>query len=456
MAGIGIELRKLLSKKGYLATLSAYSYAGVVCSGPWLLSIISIFLMVIMAEYYHVSIKDSQAFEAITVYLIAGSLIISSVFHHTYTRYIANKYFIHRIDQVIPSLNGLYFVMTLISGCVGAILIQYMLPDSDLRLKILIVPSFVVLSLIWITTSVLSGLLAYKTILFAFLGNFSLALLIGWFAVPYGLYGLLFAFLSGEFFLLLILIYSIYRFYPGVELINFNFFRLEHINRELLLTGLFYNLAIWIDKFIFWYSPSTGTPVIGNFHQSIVYDTPIFLAYLAVIPAMSIFLMHIETDYSEAHESFYKKIRGHSTLTEIQDAYNLLIQRIRETLYSVVKTQSFVMIVGVTLGTSVFLYLNISTIYLPLFYICLLGASLNVLLWSIMDIVFYLDKTGHAVKLNITFFLANAIFTLVSIQLGFYYFGYGLVFGLLCAVILSFILLNRDLSKLIYETYMLR
>lgn len=456
MAGIGIELRKLLSKEGYLATISAYSYAGIVCSGPWLLSIVTIFILILIAEYYQIPIETSHAFEAITVYLIAGSLILSSVFHHTYTRYIANNYFVHKIDQVIPSLNSLYLVMTLVAGCVGTVLINFMLPDPDPQLKIIIIPCFVILCLIWITTSVLSGLLAYKTIFFAFLGNFLITFLVSWFLVPHGLYGLMLAFLLGEFFLLFILIYSIYHYYPGNELINFHFFRLENINKELLLTGLFYNLAIWIDKFIFWYSPATGTTVIGKFHQSIVYDTPIFLAYLAIIPAMSIFLMHLETDYSEAHESLYKKIRGHYTFNEIHDSYKILTKEIRETIFSVVKTQAFVILVGITLGTATFLFFHISTIYIPLFYICLLGASLNVLLWSIMDIVFYLDKTNHAVKLNLVFLMTNALFTWASIQMGFYFFGYGLVVGLLITVLLSFALLNRDLSKLLYETYMLR
>ena len=38
MAGIGFELRKLLRKDSLLGLVQAYAYAGVIGSGPWVLS----------------------------------------------------------------------------------------------------------------------------------------------------------------------------------------------------------------------------------------------------------------------------------------------------------------------------------------------------------------------------------------------------------------------------------
>lgn len=37
MAGIGFELKKLFRRKGMLAGLRAYGYAGIICTGPMLL-----------------------------------------------------------------------------------------------------------------------------------------------------------------------------------------------------------------------------------------------------------------------------------------------------------------------------------------------------------------------------------------------------------------------------------
>ena len=49
MAGIGFELRKLLQRDSYAGLLKAYAYAGVISSGPWVLSIIGILLVGMIA-----------------------------------------------------------------------------------------------------------------------------------------------------------------------------------------------------------------------------------------------------------------------------------------------------------------------------------------------------------------------------------------------------------------------
>ena len=40
MAGIGFELKKLFRRKGMLAGLRAYGYAGIICTGPMLLGVL--------------------------------------------------------------------------------------------------------------------------------------------------------------------------------------------------------------------------------------------------------------------------------------------------------------------------------------------------------------------------------------------------------------------------------
>ena len=42
MAGIGFELKKILKKDTLLSILEAYGLAGIVSSGPWVLSIVAL------------------------------------------------------------------------------------------------------------------------------------------------------------------------------------------------------------------------------------------------------------------------------------------------------------------------------------------------------------------------------------------------------------------------------
>jgi hypothetical protein len=49
MAGIGFELRKLLKRDSLLGVMQAYAYAGIISSGPWVLSIIGILIIGVMS-----------------------------------------------------------------------------------------------------------------------------------------------------------------------------------------------------------------------------------------------------------------------------------------------------------------------------------------------------------------------------------------------------------------------
>ena len=57
MAGIGFELKRLFRRKGLFATMRAYGYAGIVCTGPMLLGVLLVVIFGVWGTNY-----DAQAF----------------------------------------------------------------------------------------------------------------------------------------------------------------------------------------------------------------------------------------------------------------------------------------------------------------------------------------------------------------------------------------------------------
>ena len=51
MAGIGFELRKILKRDNLLSLLQAYSYAAVISSGPWILSIVGAIILLALGFF---------------------------------------------------------------------------------------------------------------------------------------------------------------------------------------------------------------------------------------------------------------------------------------------------------------------------------------------------------------------------------------------------------------------
>ena len=67
MAGIGFELKKVFKKKGLLATLAAYGYAGIVCTGPMLLGIVLLLGIRLLGELSGTGRSDIDLVNAISL-----------------------------------------------------------------------------------------------------------------------------------------------------------------------------------------------------------------------------------------------------------------------------------------------------------------------------------------------------------------------------------------------------
>lgn len=456
MAGIGFELRKILQKDSYFSLLNAYAYAGIISSGPWLLSIFGILLLCIFIKLKGFAAHETLYFQSFVVYLISASLIVSAIFQQSYARYVADQCFVKAYHKIIPSLNGIFLVLISLSTFLGVVAMHAFFPALQLQLKLLVIATFVELCLIWTLTSVLSGLKVYKTILLSFLVTYALIFIIGYALRNFGLLGLFTGFFCGQFILLMVLIATVYQNYPSTELFSFDFFQYRNKTVLLVFTGLFFTIGVWVDKYIFWYHPSTGTSLHGILHYSLVYDMPIFLAYLCAVPGMAVFLLRIETDYMDAYQNLYQQICQGGTYAEIQAGLQNFQKTTRDTMLSVMKTQLFIQVSVMALGTLLFNFIHLPFFYLPLFYVLVLAVGLNVVFWALLDIFFYLDKLVRALCLTAVFMCSNAILTLISIHLGIFYFGYGLICSLLLTVILGFTFLNKDLKRLDYETFMLQ
>ena len=64
MAGIGFELKKLFHRKGLVAMVRAYGYAGVICTGPMLLGILLQFGVLAVSGWWHVPARTRICWSA--------------------------------------------------------------------------------------------------------------------------------------------------------------------------------------------------------------------------------------------------------------------------------------------------------------------------------------------------------------------------------------------------------
>ncbi len=457
MAGIGFELRRLLRKNTLLGLVEAYAYAGIIGSGPWVFSIIGILLVGIFSASVVVPSSLVTQFQTSVTYLVACSLMLTSLVQLAFTRYISDQLFKKTREIILPSLNGLMLIVVMVASALGTLSLFTLLPDLGLLYRLLMLSGLVLMCAVWIMTVFLSGMKRYKTIVILFASAYALIVIIALWLRPYGLEGLLAGFVLGHLVLLAgMWILTVREFNPHGKLISFDFLHHEKIYPSLMAIGLLYNLGIWIDKFMFWYFPPTSDPIIGHLRASLIYDLPVFLSYLSIIPGMAVFLVRIETDFVEFYDKFYDAVRGGGSLEYIESMRDEMVYSIQQGLSEIGKIQTLAVLVTFVAGPSLLQWLGISQLYLPLLYVQVIGAGLQVGLMAILNVFFYLDERRIVLFLCFEFVALNILLTALTLWFGAALYGYGFAVSVLITLTTGLALLSRQLNRLEYETFMLQ
>jgi uncharacterized membrane protein len=453
MAGIGFELRKYLDDDSFTGTLKAYGFAGLISAGPWVLSILGVMLIGIFALSQNLSGNNIKQFTTSVTWIMGASLVLTGLLQLVFTRFVADRLFEKRDDIVNANLLGAIALTTGVSALIAFIL-AFTIFDLSFSYEFLMAANFVTLSNMWIVVIFVAGLKQFKLILYAFALGYGITLGLSIVLLPYGLNGLLTGLLIGHAVLLFLMVGVVFPEAPIRAQVRFDFLRLRLVFPSLIAIGFLYNLGIWVDKFLFWLTPGTSEAVIGPLRASIIYDLPIFLAYLSIIPGMAVFLLRIETDFAEAYEGFFDAVRGNASLPEIEQLGTRMITSVREGLYQIVRVQGATVVILYLLGPALVNWLGISEAYVHLYYINLVGVAAQVLMLAVLNVLFYLDKLRDALILTATLCITNTVFTWITLQLGPEYYGYGFGVSMTLSAFVGVILLAREMDNIEFHTFM--
>ena len=466
MAGIGFQLKKILEERTLTSVVKTFGYSAVLSSGPWVISMI-IILGIGLTNIYFFQTKDPNDIilkSSVTyVSALAISSILTGFLQLPFTRFVADRMYEKRHYLVLPNFLGTIVVTIGVSAVVATILSISIFYSQTNLFIILYITLFVVLSVVWIANILAASLKLYRlVILFYLLGYVSIYICFI-FLREYQLIGLLISFIIGNSILFILLFLGIIYYYPSSNKNNRKFIRIDMFKQnygkfywKLGWSGMLYNISIWIDKVIFWFSPIVGYAVIDRLHASMVYDFPIFLAYLSIIPGMAIFFYRLEADFAYSYARFYHAINKHGTLEQIRKYKQSMIDGVKRSIQEVLFIQGMFNILLFLSSQKLFEIFMLPKLYLPLFYIDVIGVQLQLGFMAILAYLYYLDREKEALIYTALFVLLNALLTWITVQLGPYFYGYGFSVALLILFVASINTLNNILQELDYQTFMLQ
>ncbi|OUS24832.1 histidine kinase [Thalassotalea sp. 42_200_T64] len=455
MAGIGFEIRKILKKDSLSSIFEAYAYAGLIGSGPWVLSILALLVIgFISLGNVQPDIQITQ-FLVMVTYLVGISLVLTGGMQLMFTRFVSDQMFIKQDDEIFPNLITLLILFNLVVA-VLSFFGFFWFEELMVSTRIVVVGCLILLCNLWLLVVFLSGMKRYKLIVGVMFIGYSAMVLLSMALNSFGLLGLFISFFIGNLFLVAAFLFAVVREHSSDRFISFNSFNPKKSFWSLFVTGTCFNLAVWIDKVIFWFSPETSESIVGPLRVSIIYDFPIFLAYLSIIPGMAVFMVRMETDFAEAYENFYDAIRNQASLQEMFQLKGEMVLVAKQGIYEIFKIQGITMVALLIWGKNLLMWLGIDGHYAQLLYILLPGVALQVLLMSLLNILFYLDKRTTALLLAVVLLITNAVFSSLSVWAGPYFYGYGYTASMLVTSLFGLYLLKFQFDDLEYNTFMLQ
>jgi len=323
--------------------------------------------------------------------------------------------------------------------------------EAPIRLAAIL--NFMLVLGIWVVSVFLTALKNYRAVTLSFLTGMIVGILGSSLLAPvWAVAGMLTGFNAGLALILFTLMARVFAEYPTRAGQPFAFVGCFRRYGDLALGALAYNAAIWVDKWIMWMAPERDL-----LHSGLVsfpdYDGAMFLAYLSIVPSIAAFTLTIETGFFEKYQRFYDDIQRRAPYSRIEINHRELTRSFLDGVRNFLVLQGSVSIAAILMAPQIFELLGINFRQLAIFRLGLLGAFFHAGFLFLLIILSYFDQRRSYMALGALLLAANGAFTMVSLHMGFAWYGYGYFLSMLAAFGCAFVVSARLIGRLPYETF---
>lgn len=419
MAGIGFELKRVLQRGGLIRVLGVSLAGTAIVAGPWLLSVLGIFLI---QRYAASALTEAPAlFTAVIVYCYAFSLVLFSGLHYVFTRQISDLVYLHKNREAGSALASFLLALLALSAVVAAAaLLPLRIGGSVSHPRLFLLAAgllFTVINLNWVIMSFISLLKSYLGILLVYLGGTLISLLgVRFFGGLLATAGALFGYTLGQCFTALVLYLMTLKGYApaGISLKGFVSYLFRY--RLLFLAGLLYAWASWADKIVFWFA--LGNRVEGSWFRVFDrYDVPTFFSILTMIPGLVFFTIETETSFYPRLRQFLRSI-GKETWTGVIRSKQKMIRTMNAGIREQSILQGICTLTLIILAPEIGRALFGSSVEVSALRFTLAAVFFHALFLTLMIFLFYFEFYSRAVAAALVFFGVNVAASLGIGMLG--------------------------------------
>ncbi|EKN69244.1 hypothetical protein BABA_11036 [Neobacillus bataviensis LMG 21833] len=412
MAGIGFQLKHLFKDNSFFWGIKAFAFSSIVIAGPMILCILLITLSQFFLELMYTPYYEKEIFLGGTLYSFVFSQLLTGGFTMLLSRYLADQIYADKEENILASLYGILAICLSLGGLAG--IVFYSFSPLSIVFKVSSYFFYLELMMIWLLSIYISALKKYLQIIMGFVIGVVLSAVLIWFSFMWlniNTAASIFVCMDIGFFVIIMLFFrSIKEHFPKNNQRYFDFLTYIEKYPSLFLIGLFYTLGLYGHSFIIWGS-GLRTFVGDTFAMSIIYDTPVFYAYLTILPAMVMFVVSVETSFYEKYKNFYSLLMGRSSLNEIKDAQAKMFNVLSREFAFIMEFQLFFTICAISLGTRL---LPLSNDQVDIFNIVTVGNYFFIMMFIIIQILLYFDDRKGALFVISSYCVSSLLITVIT------------------------------------------
>ncbi|MBM7649091.1 putative membrane protein [Bacillus ectoiniformans] len=453
MAGIGFQLKELYNQSNFFSQLRAYGYSAITAVGPMFLTILLITATREWLLYLELPASEMNVFMAAVQYAFIFSQILTGGLVFVVSRYVADQTFMEKEENVLSSMYGAIALAVFI-GFIAAILFYWSSPLS-LLYKLITYLFFTELSIIWILSMYVSALKDFKKIV----KNYLLGILVSAFMI-WGLTGPLgfenasavFLGLNVGFFLIAILLTrDIFSYFQINNKQYFHYLTYFEKHPYLFFIGLSYYIGLYGHNIAVWLGDRSI--VIGEtFLMAPYYDTPVFYAYLSVLPALILFMVTLETTFYTSYKKYYGRILNGFPLQDIDSARQEMYRVLKLEILFLAQVQLLVTFAFLFIGVRFLPFLGLTQDQIDIFMIVVLGSWFLSLMITMFLILLYFDERKSTFLLTASYAVLSFTLTIAAMNVLNLY-GAGMFIASLAGAIMGSRLLVSRLNDIDYTTF---
>lgn len=451
MAGIGFELNRLANQDNIKGIVGAFLHSAFATAGPWLFTVIALAVITILYGGSSGDI-DLLTFRGIIVYNFSFSLVLSAPIFMVMTRYLADQIHVKDVTAA-PAVMLETLTLTFLLQLPVAIFFYGFYFELPIELRLAGFSNMFLIAATWLLAVFLTALKDYTAVTWSYLVGLAIGVICSYIFDDYGAVGMVLGFSIGLAIIVFWLCARILAEYPYKLTGNFSLKPYFKRYWELALAGLFYNAAIWVDKWIMWFAPE-ATVLPSNLRFYPEYDSAMFLATMTLVPAFALFVFNVETQFFHHYRRFYTNILEHASLKRIRHFHNKINESIYEGARNLIFMQGAVCLLAILLAPQIFEAIETFFMQLGIFRLGVLGAFFHGLLLFETIILQYFDCRKSIMWTYLYFLFSNALFTLfVMIAYGFEFYGYGYFLSSASSFVLGAYVLFKHVRLLPYHAF---